>query len=168
MKATTSTTHKGLAVAAKAVAVFLIALIATVTVGKYLFTYDNETDDGEDDGPSIASSDVQDRQHRTQREDRIAAWRDDVSESTSKDEKVERRRLQKKEKGKAEKKAKAEEKVRKMLVKEFWPKKNTLLGARKGEVVDVGSLEWDLTGYDVEGKMREVKDSGVEGNVWEV
>jgi predicted NACHT family NTPase len=136
METITTLTTKGHVIDAKAVAAFFVAPIGTVTAANCLFAYNNETDD-EDSESDLADEEVRTYEH-------VVAWREDVSMSKailkSNIDKVGRKWLREKGLGKEGKKAK-EKKVRKMLIKEFWPKKNTLLGKKKWEAVEMEKLK---------------------------
>jgi hypothetical protein len=98
----------------------------------FCFACGNDTDDDADSEPD----------EEVRAYERLATWREDVSESLTEFVTGEGRQFKKKKTEKeVEKKSEEEKKVRKMLIKEFWPKKNTKLGKKNWKAVEVEGLE---------------------------
>jgi hypothetical protein len=105
----------------------------------------------EDPGPSIENlsplvNDLQDVERRDfdaqfeiSNDDQVAEWRGGVQGDTDLvvGKKGEEKRDGKKKLIKKVDEKTREKQIRKMLIKEFWPKRNTLLGGKKGEVAEV-------------------------------
>lgn len=140
VKGMAPTNGKGLATVAEAVCVFFIVLTATITAAKCILNgHVGADEDAKDDSikPLDFAAEIRARRadyKAKRRSEHVVSWREDVAASSAKVDKAERKRVRALKK--AEDKAR-EKKVRNMLIREFWPKRNTLLGARKGEIEEV-------------------------------